>query len=657
MFHSKPYCQYLASTRALSLGAYTAHAGEVSSFEWNPGGLIAIQDWEFGSTNFYSEIAGKGSFTLQSSGVGKRFLSNHAAAFRLSPGAALDFVIPSFFTIGDSTNAIVTSFEKKISYSEPYILGYALRLSPTISLGVSASYASEHVTDTKYSVDSNAIVRSTLVEYEGAGWSVDWGWMWDPFRDVRVGFVARNLFRITESQMSDDVQNYRREIPKLLSIGGMYGGIDNAQLSLDIDSEKRVRIGMEWVPASAIAVRAGIYGNAGASRPVEAASVGIGTSFGAVTLDAGYLKFIDQTNRKGQAEPEMLTDENVSNIAYNPFTSDRVSFSASLNLGRTRESLARIEYVEMLSDVYPASHVVHAFRPLGKARVRNISRESIQARVSFYMEKLMDSPTQSKPFSIPSGEVLEIPFFAVFNEAVRAASSLMVRDGEVYVSAVRSEEYDDKYQTRVLVHGRNDWNGDVMVLRYFMTPDDPAVIAFSRDVLNKHKPILDTLAPEIRNVQKARLLFDEFSSRMLYVGDPRKSQDYVQYPAETLNLRAGDCDDLTVAYSSLLASTGVAVAFVDVIPPDRPQDGHIYMMFDTGVAPSRGEQLAKNPKRFVARKNAKGEESLWIPIETTAAIDGFEAAWETGAREYFQSVEMESGLIDGWVRIVDVEMY
>src|SRR5258707_9507574 len=43
------------------------------------------------------------------------------------------------------------------------------------------------------------------------------------------------------------------------------------------------------------------------------------------------------------------------------------------------------------------------------------------------------------------------------------------------------------------------------------------------------------------------------------------------YPAETLQLNGGDCDDMSVCYSSLLASIGISTAFIDVIPPERPE--------------------------------------------------------------------------------------
>ena len=77
-------------------------------------------------------------------------------------------------------------------------------------------------------------------------------------------------------------------------------------------------------------------------------------------------------------------------------------------------------------------------------------------------------------------------------------------------------------------------------------------------------------------------------------------------------------------------------------------------MFDSGVEPRYGSSIAGNPKRYVVRRNAQGKETVWIPIETTVMVRGFDEAWSSGAQRYFDDVEIGLGLAHGWVRIVDV---
>ena len=130
----------------------------------------------------------------------------------------------------------------------------------------------------------------------------------------------------------------------------------------------------------------------------------------------------------------------------------------------------------------------------------------------------------------------------------------------------------------------------------------------------------------------------------------------MQYPNETLRLHGGDCDDMTAAFATLLSSIGIPVAFVDVVPPDRPADGHIYLMFDTGIPVERSSLISNNPKRFVIRPDDHGRQTVWIPVEATAITGGFDAAWDAGAKEYYDDVEIHFGLAHGWVRVVDLNI-
>jgi hypothetical protein len=250
--------------------------------------------------------------------------------------------------------------------------------------------------------------------------------------------------------------------------------------------------------------------------------------------------------------------------------------------------------------------------------------------------------------------VKEIPLTAVFNQRVTGVERMMVSEGNVYVSATPAEDYDDKYATPVLIYGKNDWDGSVYSLRYFVKPDDPSVIRYTRDLLLQTRDSLDGVGTDLEPFRKATLLFNAFAGKLIYVSDPKQSADVVQYPAETLRLRGGDCDDMTVCFSSLLNSIGISTAFVDVVPPADSSNSHIYLLFDTGVDPRYGNAISPNSKRYIIRRNPKGSETIWIPIETTVITRGFDAAWSQGAQEYFDDVELGLGLIKGWVKIVDV---
>ena len=81
--------------------------------------------------------------------------------------------------------------------------------------------------------------------------------------------------------------------------------------------------------------------------------------------------------------------------------------------------------------------------------------------------------------------------------------------------------------------------------------------------------------------------------------------DSVSLARETLKVRGGDCDDLTVLFCSLLESVSIPTAYI-LVP------GHIYAAFDTGVPAAAWQDV--HPER---RMTFAFDGSLWVPLEVT----------------------------------------
>jgi hypothetical protein len=647
--------QHLSSARAIGMGGYTAFADGLDALDWNPAGLIGLKDWELEGGNFLSPAATTRSWTFQLAGIGKRFPGIASGAFRISPGISLDFDVPSSFTIEDSSRTVVNRFDKKISYTEPYAFGAAYSFGDAISAGFSIHRFENHVSDTRFAVDSNSVIQSTPIEFSAGAFLGDFGILWTPQADYRVGVVAKHIVQIVESRLPDEEQQYLLTLPRYARAGVGYSGIDRAQLSLDGDTKKQFRVGGEWAGPSGLMIRGGLYLDGSASLSADAITLGIGGSYLPVKIDLSYLKFFSETDRRGSANVSTFQSSDITSVEYNRFTGDRLSMTARVNLGGIRTTLAQIEQVDMNGEIFPAMQPLYAYRPLGRAVVRNTAKKKIEVKLSFFIDNVMDSPTETKSYDIQPGDTVGIPFCAVLSDSIRSVRSLAVRNAELTVVArADDEDSDERRQSRMLIHGRNDWNGDINLLRYFVTPDDSEVLRFTRSYLNHYKVLLDTVPTVLSNIARAKVIFNEFAVQLLYVNDPKKSEDFVQYPGETLRLRGGDCDDLSVCYSALLASMGLSTAFVDVVPPDQPEDAHVYLMFDTGISPGDASLLSDNPKRYVIRGNDRGVESVWVPVESTMITKGFEEAWEAGAQEYYNDVEVKLGLIKGWVRVVDL---
>jgi hypothetical protein len=584
---------------------------------------------------------------LYSAGSAKRFLDVHVIAGSYTPGMELEFVTPRTFELIGGGQQI--GYEKKITYRELYSLGYGYQVTPTVALGVSTRYREQLITDTQFLDDSLGFERA--VNYAGSAWNIDIGLKWKPNSEWTFGAVAKNLFRLTESELPEGVLSYGLRNVKTLRVGAAYQASPTTTVALDFDTQAKGGFGSEWMPGERWVLRQGVLFGGKSTQFVEALSAGVGFSYGPTRLNVSYVHFLKPRTK---ATVQEFLDRGVHDLGYNAFTPSQITLSANISLGRTRDTWAKIEYVQILSEVYPSSYQALANRPLGKARVRNVSTKPITAKVSFFVEQYMDNPTEGRPVYIEPNAEIDVPFYAIFNDAIKFVPSMVLRAANVFVKASLAEDYDDKSQTRLIIRGRNDWDGDALTLRYFVTPEDPDIMRFTRTVVSQYKDTIAAVAKQLEKFRTARLLFNEFASRLTYVNDPKASKDRVQFPSETIVLRGGDCDDMTVCYSSLLASVGISTAFVDIVPPQRMDDGHIFILFDTEVPASQASLIGENPKRYVIRKNERGEETVWIPVETTAITEGFQRAWEVGAKEYFDSVEVGLGIVRGWVRLVDV---
>lgn len=652
MVVSSTFAQSLFSARSLALGAYGASVNDSRSFESNPAGIVTIRDWEFSTSTYHATSSG--GFVFQGLTLGKRFLEHEAVSIAYMPGALLEFALPAIVITTDS--GAPASIQQRISYQENFLVAYAHRFRPDLSLGIAGRFRQTKVNDTKYELvqEGNIYFSRITPRTEQAGLSlIDIGVLYTPLPDLHLGLVGRNLLAVRE-ELPSDLRAFMLPDKRWAELSLRFMPAVSISLAAQASTLQSGSFGVEVVPGAGLAFRAGVYVNANESPAFSAWSVGAGWRYEFLEIDAGYLRFTNRQTHSGTAAVAAFDASRLSALDLHPYATDRAMLTVKAIFGNIHTTLVRIQSVEIFSGVYPSSYELFAFRPIGRAIVRNVSDKPVQARARFYVERFMDVPTETQAVTIAPGDEKDIPLLAVLNDHVKEVSKLTVREATVYVSATASEEYDDRVQTKVLIHGRNDWDGDVHTLRHFVTPDDPEVLRYTRDMLVEMKDSLAGVQRELEPMRKARLLFNAFAGKLVYVGDPKLSTDFVQYPSETLKLRSGDCDDLTVCFASLLSSIGISTAFIDVVPPQAPEKSHIYLMFDTGVEPRLGHLISENPKRYVVRRNPQGRETLWLPIETTVITKGFEHAWEIGAQEYLEEAEINLGLIKGWVRIVDV---
>jgi len=108
--------------------------------------------------------------------------------------------------------------------------------------------------------------------------------------------------------------------------------------------------------------------------------------------------------------------------------------------------------------------------------------------------------------------------------------------------------------------------------------------------------------------------------------------DTVLFPSQTIGLRSGDCDDLTVLFCALLESLGTETAFITV-------PGHILPAVRIEEDPANRALI---PNHQVITVNG----ARWLPVEITKLHSGYDQVFDAGCREWAES--SDSGDAELW---------
>ncbi len=295
-------------------------------------------------------------------------------------------------------------------------------------------------------------------------------------------------------------------------------------------------------------------------------------------------------------------------------------------------------YVHVEPQILPIFPLFYSFydkNPAGSLTIKNTSSSNLQdVEVSFLVKQFMEQPKVSwRSGEMRPGEEKKIPVFALFSDSILQVTEATKVAGEIIVTyKYLGNEVPNHYPVTVTVNNRNamTWD-DTDKAAAFVTSNDTNVRSLSAravpDARSRGKPAINA------TFRSAMALFMAMNVHgVAYLPDPSVSFadkisnkigiDYLQFPAQTLDIRAGDCDDLSILYAALLESAAIESAFITV-------PGHIYVAFNTQMDAQTAKGTFAQPDDLIIRD---GE--AWIPVEITRVKDGFLKAWRTGAQEW-----------------------
>ncbi len=284
-----------------------------------------------------------------------------------------------------------------------------------------------------------------------------------------------------------------------------------------------------------------------------------------------------------------------------------------------------------LQPVFSAAYKQYANAPIGTIRIHNTSGIDYgNLKLTFDIKGYMDFPTAQDIAELKANSIIDLPLHASFNNRVLEIDEDTGVQVEVALRFVRDGRDDAITLTQPMtLYGKNAilWSRSNMV-GAFVTPRDDTLRDFVRQAINENRP---APGPLNANIVTAMTLFDALSAHgVKYVTDPNSPYskmaadqvDYVQFARETLKLKSGDCDDLTVLLAAALENLGIETAILDV-------PGHLLMMFNTGL-PAADAGLISMQDDLLAVRDGR----IWLPLEATMIATSFAEAWTEGARKY-----------------------
>jgi transglutaminase-like putative cysteine protease len=304
--------------------------------------------------------------------------------------------------------------------------------------------------------------------------------------------------------------------------------------------------------------------------------------------------------------------------------------------------------------IFPLFYNYYDKNPAGSMTIRNTSTGPIQdVQVSFFVRQFMDQPKVTWTWKeLARGEEKTFDVFALFKDNIFGVTEATKVAGEIKVAyKYFGTDVTSSYPVTISINNRNSmtWD-DTRKAAAFITSNDMNVRSFAAravpDARSRGTAAVNT------TFRAAMALFDAMRVQgIAYVPDPKtfatkvenkEAVDYLQFPAQTLETRAGDCDDLSILYASLLESAGIETAFITV-------PGHIYTAFNVGLDPKTAGAIFLNPGDLIIR-----DKETWVPVEITRVKDGFLKAWQNGAQEWRAATASQNAELipvhDAWER-------
>ncbi|NWG29348.1 MAG: hypothetical protein HXY48_12540 [Ignavibacteriaceae bacterium] len=615
------------------------------NYESNSSNYFGIKDWGI-SLQYGAEFSGSVNTSLYLLAIVKK-LGNHSLSARFTPGYQKEFLFATgeAIIINDTTTQ---SLEANYNYKELFGFGYSYAFNEQFSAGLAVRFFNQNFNQQIVKPvfgDTLYLVRETLDEKVNM-WNADIGIDFILSKQFQFRAASINLFNYKDEIMNEEFQKFQMEQKRGALLIASYLPADYLNLHFLYETTSSFQVSLTGL-ANRITYGLTAFHDY-YQEPYIAGiipAVGYRTSLFEI-LVSGVKYFSDRTTNSGFSK---FYEEGIHNIINNRYSFDKIVLSLAVNVSSTPEKKVELIGVEIVRDIYPAFYDKYINEPFAYGKVVNISDKAVSVIPSVRIEGVTEDKIQSPPQMIAAKDTATVPFYLIIPDKY-FIDKTMLSYADFYITA-SSTEPDAQLQKAALINSMNSWDGNVANLRYFIIREMEYSMNISKKILSENKTVLDTIPSDLSAFYKSKFIFNDFVKKLVYTSDPRATAEYVQFPKQTLELKGGDCDDLSVAYSSLLESVGVQTALVDYKGDGEIR--HVNVLVNTGLEPARAKLITNNDSKYFIRKNELDKDEVWIPVETTS-LTNFDEAWNIGVEKFNSEAIENLGLVKNKVEIIDV---
>ncbi|MCK6614181.1 MAG: hypothetical protein L6Q47_08075 [Ignavibacteriaceae bacterium] len=604
---------------------------------------LPLKDWGF-MLDAGAGLNGDASGQLNAISLAKRE-GSHSFLLRYTPGYIREFsLVKSDQYLSGTGGSYLTAL---LQYRELFGAGYGYEFDEDFSAGVTMRNFSRKTEDNSVGVVFTSDTLYLLSEKETvtrSRWQFDLGASYRLLQGLMINLSSHNLYLISQETEGD-----------------IYNFSDAVKFSAGADWKPFASLGVSFAGESDGSLLAGVWWSGGAGKVQYTAGSGwfydnnssdasgfqpsAAFRYGNAGLSAGAVIY----TKKRTSSQEEFERNRITSLINDGYSGDRFTISLQYFLEARSSGSLTVEDVTVIENIYTSLAGEYAERPFASALVRNLSGKPLRVRIGSAIQGYHEQQIFSPAVYIPSGDTLRIPVYTLVTGGYNEKKSVLAQVKFSFYAGDEGEP-EEEIVKPVLLYGVNAWNGRTKDLNYFIGRD-------IQELGSRAKQIISDSAGFASETQQARQfayirgLYQTIAKGLSYVSDPLATSDYVQFPLETMQVRGGDCDDLSVLFAALYESIGIETALIDYSASSGMR--HVTVMVNTGLFPEEAWMITSNEQKYFIKKDIYGDDRVWIPLEVTE-FRGFNESWEAGAERFSREAIQEYGLVKGTVTLIDV---